>query len=246
MTLGLLVLMKLWKGIPAVTAEEMARIDEVAMNEYHLSLFSMMENAGRLLAIRAREMLEKVEGVSVVLLIGPGHNGGGGLVAGRFLSNWGARVEIVLAEKHPRFRDAAAQQFLVLDRMEVPIVGKKWNRFPDLFIDAFLGYGGKGDPRELMAEIITEVNKAELPILALDLPSGLDATTGIPNNPCIEAASTLTLALPKTGLISKQAQPYVGTLYLADIGIPNGVYREVTGQDVIIFQNESIVNLSAL
>lgn len=97
-----------------------------------------------------------------------------------------------------------------------------------------------------MAAIITEVNSVDVPILALDLPSGLDATTGVPSHPCIKATSTLTLALPKTGLISKQAQPFVGTLYLADIGIPKGVYQKVTGQDMMIFQDQSIVNLSAL
>lgn len=115
--------MKLWKGIPADTAKEMAQIDYIAVNKYQLSLLSMMENAGRLLAILARQMLGKVDDASVVLLAGVGHNGGGGLVAGRFLTNWGAQVEIVLGGEQAKFRQATAQQFFVLNKMQVPLVG---------------------------------------------------------------------------------------------------------------------------
>jgi NAD(P)H-hydrate epimerase len=96
-------------------------------------------------------MLGKLNGASVVLLVGIGHNGGGGLVAGRFLANWGAQVEIVLGGKPAKLRKVTRQQFRVLKSMGVLEVGMQWTRSPALFIDALLGYRGKGNPREPMA-----------------------------------------------------------------------------------------------
>jgi len=90
----------------------------------------------------------------------------------------------------------------------------------DLILDAMLGYGAKGDPRPPIADWIHLANERKRPVLSLDSPSGLDTTTGIPGSPCIHAAATLTLALPKTGLLSGRAKPFVGSLYLADIGVP--------------------------
>lgn len=236
--------MKLWKGIPTVMAEEMARIDGLAMNTFQLSLYSMMENAGRSLAFLAKQVLSGVEGKSVVCLIGPGHNGGGGCVVGRHLANWGAAVNLVTAGSPTRFHQVTAHQYQVLQQMKVPSSTHAEFESVDLVIDALLGYGGKGNPREPIASLITQANTSGLPILALDNPSGLDVTTGVPNTPCIRAFTTLTLALLKTGLVTEQARPYVGNLYLVDIGIPTAVYRVVIKSDVSIFHETSLIDLS--
>jgi NAD(P)H-hydrate epimerase len=94
----------------------------------------------------------------------------------------------------------------------------------DLVIDAMIGYGLAGNPRGTIADWIILVNDAVRPVLALDTPSGLNTTTGIPGNPCIRATATMTLALPKIGLQKLQAQPFIGDLYLADIGVPPELY----------------------
>ncbi len=235
--------MKQWKGIPVVTAEEMARVDDFAITEFGLSLFSMMENAGRLLATLAGNMLRGFKEKSVVCLIGPGHNGGGGLVAGRHLANWGANVEVVNGAKPDRFRKMTAHQYLLLQKMKIPFSNEKWTQLPDLFIDALLGYGGSDNPREPMATLISKANETGVPILALDIPSGLNATSGVPQTPCVRATVTMTLALPKTGLITKQAESFVGSLYLADIGIPSMVYHTTLGIHVSLFHGEMLIRL---
>jgi NAD(P)H-hydrate epimerase len=117
-----------------------------------------------------------------------------------------------------------------------------WGR-PDLIIDAILGYGFHGKPRRRTARWIEWANSQGCPILALDLPSGLDATTGIPSTPCIRATATLTLALPKTGLRAPQAQAFVGEVFLADIGVPPEVYRDIGLEVRALFAGGSIIRL---
>ena len=101
----------------------------------------------------------------------------------------------------------------------------------DLVVDALIGYGLNGDPRPPVSGIIESANVSGTEILSLDLPSGLDATTGKAYEPCIVANDTLTLALPKTGLMVEGAGRHVGNLYLADIGVPRELYLEM-GFDV--------------
>jgi NAD(P)H-hydrate epimerase len=112
-------------------------------------------------------------------------------------------------------------------------------------MDAMLGYGAKEDPRPPVADWIQLANQSRRPILSLDSPSGLDTTTGIPGSPCIQASATLTLALPKTGLLAPRAKPFVGDLYLADIGVPTELYAAPSlGLHVLSpFTEDTIVKL---
>ncbi|MGH2348918.1 MAG: NAD(P)H-hydrate epimerase, partial [bacterium] len=89
------------------------------------------------------------------------------------------------------------------------------------------GYSLRGDPHGWAAETISRINGQPAPVLALDVPSGLDATTGRVGVPCVRAALTMTLALPKMGLLVEEAKPFVGALYLADIGVPPGLYERL-------------------
>ena len=113
----------------------------------------------------------------------------------------------------------------------------------DLIVDALIGYGLTGSPRPEVAGWIDRANAAQRPILALDTPSGLDVTTGIPSQPCVRASATLTLALPKIGLLAETARPYVGQLYLADIGVPPEVYQQMGLSVPPVFASEEIVAL---
>jgi NAD(P)H-hydrate epimerase len=117
-----------------------------------------------------------------------------------------------------------AQQYQILDRMAL-VAGEIFDLpAADLVIDAMIGYGLIGNPRGRTAEWIQQVNQAARPVLALDLPSGLEASTGLPGTPCVRAAATMTLALPKTGLFAPQAASVVGDLYLTGIGVPPELY----------------------
>jgi len=115
-----------------------------------------------------------------------------------------------------------------------------------VIIDAMIGYGLTGMPRPTVADWVVMANASQKTIIALDAPTGLNATTGIPSAHCIKAALTLTLALPKIGLIQPAAKPFVGELFLADIGVTPEVYASPTlGLQVQSpFTADSIVKLA--
>jgi NAD(P)H-hydrate epimerase len=219
--------MKVQMEVPRVTVAQMREVDRLMIDEYHISLEQMMENAGRSLAEMARRMLGgTVGGRSVAVLCGIGNNGGGGMAAARHLHNWGAQVDVNLVGEAASLRDAPLHQWQIaeklgLGRREGDLQGR------DLYIDALLGYGGRGNPRTPISEVIELINGEDSQVLALDVPSGLDASTGVAGSPCVRATTTLTLALPKLGLVSESAEPFVGNLYLADIGIPPELYAEM-------------------
>ncbi len=219
------------EDLPAVTADEMREVDRVAVSEFGLDLTRMMENAGRSLAELAVTLFRPG---SVTVLAGTGGNGGGGLVAARHLANRGIAVEVLLASTS--VSDVTARQLEILERMGIHPEPEPHQT--DLVVDALIGYSLSGDPRGPFADLIRWT--VDHTVLSLDIPSGLDASTGMVGHPTVMAAATMTLGLPKTGLV---ASPTVGELYLADISIPPAAYRAV-GLDVpILFAESPIVRL---
>lgn len=233
-------------NIPSITSEQMAEIDRIMIEEYGIDLIQMMENAGRNLAELARKILSgRVLERRIAVLCGGGNNGGGGMVAARHLHNWGASVWVRLTSDETQLKEIPAHQWKILERMNIVKArySNEVSQQPDLILDAIIGYGLEGDPRDGAARWITWANQQKTPILALDTPSGLDTTTGKPGSPVIQAAHTLTLGLPKTGLIHPDAKPYVGKLYLADISIPAVVYKRVGVEIGPVFQKKTIVEV---
>ena len=211
-------------NLPTLTKDQMVEVDRLMIEEWHISLVQMMENAGRSLAELARRTLGgTLTGKQVIVLSGTGNNGGGGMVAARHLHNWGASVECTLIGSETHLKNVPAQQWKIIQKMGLA-AAQPALADADLIIDALIGYGLTGAPRPPAATWIRAANASQTPILALDTPSGLDATRGVPAEPCMRAAATLTLALPKAGLLTPEAQPYVGALYLADIGVPPELY----------------------
>jgi NAD(P)H-hydrate epimerase len=218
--------MKKEGGLVYLTADEMAEADRTAIEDYGIDVIALMENAGVATSHLAKRMLGgDVQGKNVCCLVGRGNNGGDGLVAARHLNNWGATVSVILAGERSDLRDVPARQIAIVDRMGIPVVGTKEGLGgAHLVIDALLGYGSRGSPREPTAGLIRQGNVSNVPILAVDIPSGLDATTGEPGDPTIEARATVTFGLPKTGFLNPKARRYTGELYLADISMPGRIY----------------------
>lgn len=218
--------MKKEGGLVYLTAEEMAEADRTAIEDYGVDVIALMENAGVATAQLARKMLGgDVQGKNVCCLVGRGNNGGDGLVAARHLNNWGAAVRVILAGERSDLRDVPARQIAIVDKMEIPVVSPKEGfGGAHLVVDALLGYGSRGNPREPAAGLIRQGNGSDTPILAVDIPSGMDATTGEPGDPTIEARATVTFGLPKTGFLNPKARRYIGELYLADISMPGRIY----------------------
>jgi NAD(P)H-hydrate epimerase len=217
--------------VPAVTAEQMREVDRIAMEDFGLGILQMMENAGRNLAQNAMDMLSAAEGVAVpgrrvevTILAGSGGNGGGGVCCGRHLHNRGFWVWVVLSKEAGELGGAAANQLHILREAGLepvkPAQAAQVIRRSHLVVDALIGYSLRGAPRGRVAELITLCNEHAKRVLSLDLPSGLDATTGEALGAVVEPERTLTLALPKTGLEGVRSE-----LYLADIGIPPQVYH---------------------
>lgn len=212
-------------SIPAVTAEQMREVDRIAMEDFGLGILQMMENAGRTLAQNAIELISDNEG-QVTILAGGGGNGGGGLCCARHLHNKGLPVQVVLDRDANAVHGAAANQLRILEMAGVrrvePDEAVVAIRDAQLVVDALIGYSLRGAPRGRAADLIELCNQHAARVLALDLPSGLNATTGEALGAVVQAERTVTLALPKTGL-----QGVHGDLYLADIGIPPAVYRRL-------------------
>lgn len=213
-------------GWPAIDAAGMAEVDLLMVQTYGISLPQMMENAGRALAILARERFfgGSVKGRRIVVLAGAGGNGGGVLTAARRLAGWGARVRIVLAKEPGAMTPVSGQQLAILRAMGLKL-GSEGGSTPDLILDGLVGYSLRGAPEGRTADLIYWANTYPAPVLSLDVPSGFDAQSGTLRAPFVRADATLTLALPKRGMAA--VPEAVGDLYLADISVPPGLYERL-------------------
>jgi len=228
------------RQVTAVTAAEMREVDRVAVEKFGVSLLQMMENAGRNLARHVR-----VAGTEpVVVLAGNGGNGGGGLCAARHLANRDIEVSVVLDRPPGGLDGAARTQYETLAKMGIPVddgVDALTERDVETVVDALVGYGLDGPLRGTAGELVDEVETLDAPVVSLDVPSGMVATTGERPGPSIDPDRVLTLALPKTGLVE-----FRGDLYLGDIAIPAGVYHSLDIPYSNPFDDEYWVELTRL
>ena len=248
-------------SLPVLSVAQMREVDRQMEEEYGILLVQMMENAGRSLADLAQARLGgSITGIPVLVLAGKGNNGGGGLVAARHLANRGAEVQVVtargaiargaIASPSDAFGDFPAHQLQSLLSMGVSVTpaGDGWELpSADLVLDALIGYSLDGAPRGELADLIRLANSHPAAILALDVPSGLDADTGQAFTPCIRAAATLALALPKTGLLAGPrdiVRLHVGDLFLADISVPSALYAGLGIEAPPLFADGPILHLT--
>lgn len=205
--------------VPAITAEQMREVDRIAVEAAAPSLQQMMENAGRSLALTGIDHLGSGwRDVTIVVAAGSGGNGGGSVCAARHLANHGGDVVLVLSRAN-RLSPVTEQQLHIFEKTSgrIESVG---SFEPGLILDAVVGYGLDGAPQGSAQEMIAWLRDGPTPVISLDVPSGLDSTTGEILGDAVEAVATVTLALPKTGLVS----PLAGELWLADLGIPREVF----------------------
>lgn len=224
-------------AIPAATADQMAQVDRIMMDELGVDVLQLMEAAGIAVAEAARRQTGgDIAGKRVLLLAGSGGNGGDALVAARHLLAWGALPRVVLSKPATDLPETTAHQ-----ERAARAVGVTIDSMPDaidmiredhdLLVDGLLGFSGRGDPHGVVAEMIDLGNANPAPTLAIDLPSGLDATTGTVGTPCIHAAATIALVLPKAGFRASEARSRCGRIEVATIGVPATVLARI-GVDV--------------
>lgn len=211
------------RHVTAVTAEEMRAVDRVAVEEIGLDLQRMMEHAGRGLA---EAVIDHQSNDPITVLAGNGGNGGGGLACARHLANRDLPVRVVLDRAPTAIDGVTAEQLRILEAVNVPIEEADGAPDPDIdapldgvVVDALIGYGLTGAPRGPAAALIEAVGDAAGSVVSLDIPSGVNATTGEAPGAVIEPDVTATLAMPKTGLAAAD-----GDLLLVDLSIPSTVY----------------------
>lgn len=210
-----------------LSRDEVRNIDRRAIDEYGMSGLVLMENAGRG-CVDVLRQLGCTGPVSIVC--GKGNNAGDGFVIARHLDLRGVPVKVLLLAPAGELRGDAAANYAIMARAQIPIVdhskfetastidqalhGSEW------IIDAILGTGTSGPPREPFATAIRAINAAPAERLAIDLPSGLDCDTGLPAEPTIRALHTCTFVAPKVGFSNPATAAYLGQVHVLDIGAP--------------------------
>ncbi|MBN2291362.1 MAG: NAD(P)H-hydrate epimerase [Pirellulales bacterium] len=220
-----------------LTGEQSRRLDRLAMEEYGMMGLVLMENAGR----GAVDVLcrEEIDG-PVVICCGRGNNAGDGFVMARHLDLRGYDVRVLAWAKLDELRGDAAANFKILQKTDVPItvyghdfdLARLDNEFATAawLVDALLGTGARGEPRAPFDTVIERINASAKPVLAVDLPSGLECDTGRPASQTVRAKITCTFAAAKTGLIMPQAEPFVGQVHVVDIGAPRKLIERMLGE----------------
>ncbi len=218
------------------TAAEMRALDRRAIDDYGLPGVVLMENAGRAAFAAIRRWRGRLAGQSALVLVGPGNNGGDGLVIARYLSQAGCRVEIVLLARPADLRGETASNWLIVKRLALPVreltdEGQVDEALAglmrvDFVVDALLGTGLTRPVSGRFKAVIERLNQAGRPVVAVDMPSGLDSDSGRVLGGCLRAELTVTFALAKRGQVVTPGRGYVGRLEVVDIGIPEAAVRE--------------------
>lgn len=219
--------------VSPLSRSEVREVDRRAIEEYGLPGIVLMENAGREVARRLMSMGTRGQ---VVIACGKGNNGGDGFVIARHLENHGVDVHVLLFASLEDVSGDAATNLDVLQRAGTPltVLGDDFDpaelaeqlREADLIVDALLGTGTKGHVRPPFDKVIESINASAARVVAIDLPSGLDADLGVPLGATIYADRTFTMVAPKLGFANPDAADFVGTVEVVDIGVPRRLLEE--------------------
>lgn len=210
-----------------VTSAEMRAIDSAAYAEFGVPTLLLMENAGAAISRHALAMSRRrptTPHPSIAIYCGKGNNGGDGLVAARHLVNLGCEVRIFIGEDLSSMRGDAAVNAEIIRRSGIPVeLLRRAPRRPwtaDLVVDAILGTGLRGEVTGGPAVLVESVRRSDAPVLAVDVPSGLDSDSGRLATSHVVAHTTVTLGLPKLGMALYPGRGAVGEMRVEPIGLP--------------------------
>ena len=221
----------------ALSRAKVREVDAVAIDEYSLPGIVLMENAGRNASEAIVRLFDSISDQNVVVLVGPGNNGGDGLVIARYLELAGAKVRVVLASPPQRFRGDSLTNLEIIKRSGINqvclagAVAVQWQNAllsATCVIDAILGTGAtdaaRGDSKVAIESILGRMKIDPQPrVISIDVPSGFDCDRGVPYGPCVCANETLTFVASKQGFKTNGAENYTGKIQIVDIGVPQVV-----------------------
>jgi hydroxyethylthiazole kinase-like uncharacterized protein yjeF len=214
-----------------MTREEVRAFDSWAINTLGIAGVVLMENAGRSCAELLADKLKDFAEPKVCIFCGTGNNGGDGYVIARHLINHGIKVTVVICGDRSKIKGDAKTNLNILERMGQSIellnpadsdISERLERFcagADIIVDGLFGTGLRGQLNDQYKRLIEGINACNYPILAVDIPSGLDCDSGEPLGAAIRAAWTVTFVAVKKGFVSANAARYTGEIFVASIGI---------------------------
>ncbi len=208
-----------------VTSAQMKNIDAQSIETYHIPGLELMERAGLGTAELCKKLLGDPKGKKVFVFCGKGNNGGDGLVVGRYLTKWKAKVQIFLLSKKDELKGDPRTNLNKAIKFKLPIRQViKLEDLPEelnchLIVDAIFGTGFKGEVSGLEKEVIQKINSSRIPVVAVDIPSGLNADTGKFHPVCVKATATTTMGFPKIGQFFFPGKEYCGDVTVAEIGL---------------------------
>ncbi|MBT7619066.1 MAG: NAD(P)H-hydrate dehydratase [Calditrichaeota bacterium] len=220
--------------IPVATSKQMRECDRITIEEIGIPGLVLMENASRAVAIQAMEIFGgSATGKHVVVYCGKGNNGGDGFAVARYLKNAGAVVDVFLLGEIADLKGDALRNCQFFQKISGKVIELSLNSdLPnlsndvDLIIDALLGTGFQGEVRDLFALVIAGMNNISAPVIAVDMPSGVDADSGLAAAHAVQANATVTFGLMKRGLLLSPGRELAGEVIAADIGIPPEVIEK--------------------
>ncbi len=221
-----------------VTGREMAAVDRRAIAEAGIAAVELIERAGTEVVAAIAARWDGLAGLQAVVVCGKGNNGGDGFAAARLLRAGGGAARVFLAADRAAVQGAAAAHLRRCEQegVAVAVLGDDLARLDaalqqaDLVIDALLGTGLRGAPRPAMARVIKRVAECQRPVVAVDIPSGVEADTGQVHGAAVQAVLTVTFGLVKVGQLFYPGRSHCGALHLANIGFPESILRDAPAQ----------------
>ena len=223
-------------ALPTLTSAQAKEVDALTQERFGIAVDWLMEAAGWQVA--------RFCGQPATVLCGVGNNAGDGLAAARHLHRWGRLVSVCCVQAE-RLRGAAARELDALRRIGVEVSSETAIDGAEVIVDAIFGTGITRAPEGRFAEWIESINASGKPVIAIDIPSGLDADTGVAYAPTVHATTTVTLGLPKPGLLKGDGPRLSGGVLVADIGVPSEAYAALgISVPAELFAKEQLVGLS--
>jgi len=211
-----------------VTVKQIQDLDKIAIEKYGVPSLALMENAGRSVAQEVIKRIKRIKNPLVCIVCGLGNNAGDGFVAARHLINAGIKTKIVLIGKGSQLKHDAAVNYKILKKLKYPI--KEAVAVPlqdivraDAIVDAIFGVGLSREILDPFRGVIEAINARSKKVIAVDIPSGLDGTTGKIYGACVRADVTVTFSFIKKGFLKGSGPKHTGKVVVVDIGIPKKV-----------------------
>jgi hydroxyethylthiazole kinase-like uncharacterized protein yjeF len=216
-----------------VSAEQMKRIDRLTQEEFGVPGLILMERAALTVLEAMESRFGELAGKHIFICCGKGNNGGDGLALARLLKEKAVEVTVILAFERGDLQGLAAQNLELAVRFDVKL--RQWSELPpggleaaDIIVDALLGTGTVGKPKDPLASIIQAVNHSGKPVVAVDIPSGVAVDSGQAGDTVIKAVLTVTFGLPKPGLLCYPGAEYAGELIVKQVGFPLRLLEDET------------------